>query len=88
MKFAFTSCVVLLALLVSSSGCPHKVKVEPVEVKPIHMTIDVNIKVDRELDKFFDFEEQGEGETTGNEPKDDEDKSGHKTDREDGKTDE
>lgn len=30
-----------------------KVRTES-EVKPIHITVDVNIKVDRELDKFFD----------------------------------
>lgn len=31
----------------------HEVKLEPVEIKPIHITIDVNIKVDRALDDFF-----------------------------------
>ena len=31
----------------------HKVEVAPVEVKPIHITIDVNIKVDKALDDFF-----------------------------------
>lgn len=39
-------------------GCTqHKVEVAPIEVKPIHMTVDINIKVDRELDEFFDFED-------------------------------
>ena len=32
----------------------HNVKVEPVEIKPIHITMDINIKVDREVDAFFD----------------------------------
>jgi hypothetical protein len=37
-----------------SSGCTqHKVEVAPVEVKPIHITIDVNVKVDKALDDFF-----------------------------------
>jgi hypothetical protein len=27
--------------------------VAPVEIKPIHITIDINIKVDRALDDFF-----------------------------------
>jgi hypothetical protein len=27
--------------------------VAPVEIKPIHITIDVNVKVDRALDNFF-----------------------------------
>ena len=35
----------------------HTVKVDPVEVKPIYVKVDINIKVDRELDRFFDFEE-------------------------------
>jgi hypothetical protein len=29
------------------------VEVAPVEVKPIHITIDVNVKVDRALDDYF-----------------------------------
>jgi hypothetical protein len=33
------------------------VDVQPIRVEPIHMTLDVNIRVDRELDQFFDFEE-------------------------------
>jgi len=31
-----------------------EVAVAPVEIKPIHITIDINIKVDRALDDFFD----------------------------------
>ena len=39
----------------------HKVEVAPVEVKPIHITIDVNIKVDKALDDFFgDIDEDEE----------------------------
>ena len=35
-------------------GCTqHKVEVAPVEIKPIHITIDVNVKVDKALDDFF-----------------------------------
>ena len=36
-------------------GCTtrHRVEVAPVEVKPIHITIDVNIRIDRALDDFF-----------------------------------
>jgi hypothetical protein len=44
-------------------GCSANVKVDPVEVKPIKMTIDVNIKVDRQLDEFFEFEEEPASET-------------------------
>ena len=36
-------------------GCTrHRVEVAPVEVKPIHITIDVNVKIDRELDNYLD----------------------------------
>ena len=42
-------------LLMTAWGCStsHKVEVAPVEVKPIHITIDVNVRVDRALDDFF-----------------------------------
>ena len=50
------SILFLSAILFSMSGCStsHEVQVAPVEVKPIHITIDVNVKVDRALDSFFD----------------------------------
>lgn len=34
------------------SGC-ISVKTEPIEVKPIHITVDVNVKIDKALDDFF-----------------------------------
>jgi hypothetical protein len=41
-------------LITSALSCTqHKVEVAPVEIKPIHITIDVNVKVDRALDNFF-----------------------------------
>jgi PBP1b-binding outer membrane lipoprotein LpoB len=44
--------LVVLALLLP--GCTrHEVQIAPVEIKPIHITIDINIKVDRALDDFF-----------------------------------
>jgi Skp family chaperone for outer membrane proteins len=42
-----------LAVLAAAGCTQHKVEVAPVEVKPIHITIDVNVKVDRALDNFF-----------------------------------
>jgi hypothetical protein len=47
--------ILLGALFVlSTAGCTqHRVEVAPVEIKPIHITIDVNVKVDRALDNFF-----------------------------------
>ena len=63
--------IAFLALLPLAS-CTHKVQVEPVKVEPIHLTIDINVRVERELDDFFDFEDDAsdtdadaaDGETT------------------------
>ncbi len=41
--------VLAAALLLPGTGCLH-VKTDPVEV---HMTVDVNVKIDRALDNFF-----------------------------------
>ena len=49
--FLLTGFILLVAV-----GCIHtqsKVEVAPVEIKPIHITIDVNVKVDKALDDFF-----------------------------------
>ena len=47
----------LPGLLLCAPAClSHDVKIEPIEVKPIHLTMDVNLKIQRELDDFFDFE--------------------------------
>ena len=49
-----TACIrrLPLFLLPLLGGCLN-VKTEPIEVKPIHITVDVNVKVDRALDDFF-----------------------------------
>ena len=55
MRFSRTLPVSLLAL----AGCTsHQVEIKPIEIKPIHLTIDINLNVQRELDDFFDFEEE------------------------------
>jgi hypothetical protein len=47
--------ILCTALVFLVHGCTqHKVEVAPVEVKPIHITIDVNVKVDKALDNFFE----------------------------------
>ena len=47
--FLLAGIIFLVAL-----GCiQHQVEVAPVEIKPIHITIDVNVKVDKALDDFF-----------------------------------
>ncbi|GAB4347069.1 MAG: hypothetical protein Kow0089_24630 [Desulfobulbaceae bacterium] len=46
--------LLLMAAGLVTWGCTrHEVDVKPVEIKPIHITIDVNVKVDRALDDFF-----------------------------------
>lgn len=47
--------VALGVIFLALAGCStsHEVEVKPVEIKPIHITIDVNVKVDKALDDFF-----------------------------------
>ena len=46
--------ILAAVVFLTAAGCTqHKVEVAPVEVKPIHITIDVNVKVDRALDNYF-----------------------------------
>ena len=58
----------LLVLLVGLGCTKHQVEtksqveVAPVEIKPIHITIDVNIRVDRALDDFFSDIDKSAGE--------------------------
>ena len=48
-------------LIITTQACTqHKVEVAPVEIKPIHITIDVNVKVDKALDDFFSDIDQKE----------------------------
>ena len=54
MKQAITLATCLLLFAVWGCSTSHKIEVAPVEVKPIHITIDVNVKVDKELDALFD----------------------------------
>lgn len=47
------------------TGCfSHTVDVKPVEVKPVHITLDVNLKVDKELDNYFDESKSAEPATS------------------------
>ena len=65
MKRDILSRLLCLALLLGAgSACTrHEVDVKPVEIKPIHITIDVNVKVDRALDDFFgDIDEAAKSE--------------------------
>lgn len=48
----------MVALLCAGCSTQHRITVDPVEFKPIHLTMEVNVKIQRELDDFFDFEEK------------------------------
>ena len=53
-KAAVPTASVALLLLPSCA----RVKVDPIEVKPIHIVHDINIRVDRQLDEFFAYQEK------------------------------
>jgi hypothetical protein len=51
---------IAILLLLMTLGCTKhevetksQIEVAPVEIKPIHITIDINIRVDKALDDFF-----------------------------------
>jgi hypothetical protein len=44
--------VLLAGVVAFSAGCLN-IKTAAIEVKPIHITVDVNVKVDRALKDFF-----------------------------------
>lgn len=48
-------CMIMMITTLSVAGC-FRVAVDPIEVKPI--TLNINLKVDRELDDFFAFEKK------------------------------
>ena len=52
------TCLALAAALVVASCA--RVRIDPIKVEPLHITVDVNIKVDRQLDEFFAFEDEAE----------------------------
>ena len=52
-KSTIVCSLILTAILTFSACTKHEVEVKPVEIKPIHITIDINIKVDKALDDFF-----------------------------------
>lgn len=63
----------VLAAVLIAAGCKteHRVIIDPVEFKPMHLTVDVNIRVQRELEEFFDFEQTFSDETPAAEASDD-----------------
>lgn len=56
------------ALPLLLGGCLN-VRTAPIEVKPIHITVDVNVKVERALDDFFGDLDKKSATTTHEEKK-------------------
>jgi len=52
-KWIIILSVSVITLGTLSCQMRHAVEIAPVEVKPIHITIDVNVRIDRALDDFF-----------------------------------
>lgn len=48
MKFA----ALIILLLISLTGCIN-VKTQPIRVEPIKITMDINVRIAKELDNFF-----------------------------------
>ena len=40
--------------------CCARVRIEPIEIKPIRITMDINIKIQKQLDKDLAFEDEFE----------------------------
>jgi len=57
--------ILITLMLTAACNTRHEVQVAPVEIKPIHITIDVNIKVDRALDDFFGDLDSAAGANSG-----------------------
>lgn len=39
------------------AGCTHNVKVDPIRVEPIDITLRIYLEADRKLESFFDYQE-------------------------------
>ena len=57
--------IIITGLLLCLNACntKHAIEVAPIEtrhvVEPIHITIDINVRIDKELDDFFsDLDEE------------------------------
>jgi len=51
-KLYLISCITF-CVIYAGTGCARLDTTHTIEVKPMHITIDVNLKVDKELDDFF-----------------------------------
>jgi hypothetical protein len=48
-----------VAALAALAGCGPTVQVAPIQIEPITITVDINIKIDKALDNFFAYQQGG-----------------------------
>jgi hypothetical protein len=53
----------MLGIAFAAVSCVH-VSSDPIEVKPIHIVADINLRIDQKLDDFFAFEDKYRSSTT------------------------
>jgi len=58
--FIFAGCQTKHEINVKPIESTHQVEVKPIRVEPIHITIDINVRVEKALDNFFDDIEAAE----------------------------
>lgn len=58
--FIFSACQTKHEIEVKPIESTHQVEVKPIRVEPIHITIDINVRVEKALDSFFDDLEAAE----------------------------
>lgn len=58
--FRFLGMITIAAVMLVSCRTRHEVDVKPVEIKPIHITIDVNVRVEKALEDFFNEIDQAD----------------------------
>ena len=54
----------ILLTAVAAAGCTYKVKVDPIKVEPIDITLRIFLEADQKLDSFFNFQEPAAAEST------------------------
>lgn len=48
----------LIVAALSGAGCTHRIDVQPIRVEPIYLTVDVNVRLDKQLEESFGFEDR------------------------------
>ena len=49
-----STAVLIFITFLACVGCTrHEVEMKPVEIKPIHITVDVNVRVEKAVDDFY-----------------------------------